>query len=268
MVAYSLFGWRVLLHLWLAFPVCLSAAGTSYLWPMCDAGTHTAVRFAWLMAIVTAMPRVLSALLCSYHVRPYAQHPPPVGQWVFVGNPFPEFGVVVAGSPGASVGAAYHGMSVRYLQTPTWGGIVIAALHCFFPGQFYPDAIFASAVREPGGAYLVPTLKNPRRAAKARWKDRLVFAPVSSTVWARSEEPRPEQPLYYWMHASVAPWDDFLDLPQSPRARLTFGLASVAAYVAVNALTLGVVACVDAAECVLKRAQLWLVRPEVTSSRS
>ena len=255
-VAYSLFWWRIVLQLWVSFIVAFATRDSNYLYPVCTMETGMATRHALIFATLAILPRIAGAICCGYRARRFGRDAP-IGAWVFIGNPFPEYGVRVVGKAGAYPGQAYEDLSVRYVQCPTWGGIAVGALHCLAKRQFYPKHIFASDARAVEG-YWLPILHDGNDTVE-KWQRELIFISVAPGVWARRETTNPDYTLYYWVHDSIAPWDDCLEMPQPPMFRCAMGVLLLAVYAAVNVFTMGLVAVIDTVDMILKRQQIRII---------
>lgn len=267
-VGCALILWRVVLQAWIALGISVVSSNTQYLWPIASVDTTVGARAAIIWSVLALGPRIVGLLLCAWRIPQWhrdARNPPPLGLWAFVGNPFAEFGVVVNGIPGARPGDSYADLKIRYVQTPTFGGIAIAALHNLVMPRsvFYSDNIFASDRRSTENTHWMPTLSTDRQPAAAAWQQRLHFEPRTQTTWLRSDRTDPHDYYYLWVHARDPnfPWDDYLEFYQGPGAiRLVSGLALGAIYVTLAAWTWGVIIAIDLVEFAMKRLQLSLWR--------
>lgn len=119
---------------------------------------------------------------------------PPCGAWIFVGNPFPETGVIFDEYPKLP----NKKMSVFYIQSPSIGGLLMYPLHVYLLNNIH-ESIITSEIYNV--KYFFPGVRKTD-VNVPMWLKNLKFVPTDDyRVWGRSYENSSYIP-YHWVHIS------------------------------------------------------------------
>ena len=143
---------------------------------------------------LTFFPCLFSLVFGKLVNKHYFDKSPPRGAWVFVGNPFPETGVIFSEYPERS----NEKMTVCYIQSPSIGGMIMYPLHVYLLNNVHESIITSQTYNVK---YFLPTVRKTD-VRVPDWLKNLKFVPTTDyRVWGRSYENSSYIP-YYWVHIS------------------------------------------------------------------
>lgn len=152
------------------------------------------VTFTISTSSLTLYPFIFCIILGKLVNKDSFEKIPPRGAWVFVGNPFPETGVIFDEYPEHPD----KKIKVFYIQSPSIGGLIMYPFHVYLLNNIHGSIITS---RIYNIKYFFPTVKKSDANVPA-WFKKLKFVPTHDyRVWGRSYENSSYVP-YYWVHIS------------------------------------------------------------------
>ena len=176
-----------------------------YFIPITNDQLRSLIVFIVLNFTLSLLPRLFAILFGKLVTCAYFDQHIPEGAWFFVGNPFPETGIVFGSYPSK---VNQNIKKIQYLQSPTIGGLLMYPFHTYLIMNIENDVYTSSDFNE---RYYMPQYNQ-----NIKWLKDLKFVPKSDKVWGRSYHSKKIIP-YYWIHHShpiFTEYDDHLLLPQ------------------------------------------------------
>ena len=161
--------------------------------------------FIVLLLIFESLPRIYGFIFgkVQFIKKDYSKTFPE-GNWVMIGNPFPEYSIEIKGPyPSRSNTQIVNGF--EYTQCCTMGGILMTALHALSV-KFMKIDIYTGYLKNSN--HFLPVIKDPNPG----FQSTILMKPTKDErIWIRTYKSTPDEVLYYWVHEThpCIPYDDF-----------------------------------------------------------
>jgi hypothetical protein len=140
----------------------------------------------------------------------------PSGAWIFVGNPYPESGIIFYNYPDT---ANTKIAKIAYLQPPTLGGMFMYLPHAYTIYKI-KNTVRTSSFRAYN--YFVPECTYNETYFLTKLFANIVLNPIDRLIWERKYKNKEEYVEYHWLHISHTKYPAFeyhMLLPQDLKCK-------------------------------------------------